>query len=94
MAVLGELTELLRRWEVWRRVDAAPDRIDALEKRIAELEQRLQRAPGEACPKCGKLDFRVDKTFSHSEFGDMGVRVREMKCGACGFTDEKTVYPG
>lgn len=34
MAVLSELTELLRRWDVWKRVEAAPSRIDALEKRV------------------------------------------------------------
>lgn len=44
MTVLAEITELLRRWDVWKRVEEAPARIDALEKRIAELESRLQRA--------------------------------------------------
>jgi hypothetical protein len=59
MAVLSEITDILKRWDVWKRVEEAPARIDALEKRIAELESRLQRAPGEACPACGELDFRV-----------------------------------
>jgi hypothetical protein len=93
MAVLSEITELLKRWDVWRRVEEAPARIDALEKRVAELEARLQRAPGEACPKCGALDYRVDKAAPHQRFGGMGARVHHMKCGACGFTDEKLVVP-
>jgi hypothetical protein len=57
MAVLAEITELLKRWDVWKRVEESPARIDALEKRIAELEKRLQHAPGEACPSCGALNI-------------------------------------
>lgn len=41
MAVISEITELLRRWDVWRRVEAAPDRIDDLERRVAELEVKI-----------------------------------------------------
>jgi predicted nucleic-acid-binding Zn-ribbon protein len=88
MAVLAEITELLRRWDVWKRVEAAPGRIDALERRLAELESRLQRAPGEACPKCGALEFRTEKlTPTKGHFSALGAQDRHMKCGACGHTE-------
>jgi hypothetical protein len=45
MAVLSEITDLLRHWDIWKRVEEAPGRVDALEKRVTELESRLQRAP-------------------------------------------------
>jgi predicted nucleic-acid-binding Zn-ribbon protein len=93
MAVLAEITELLRRWDVWKRVEAAPDRVDALEKRIAELETRLLRAPGEACPKCGALEFRTEKTVPHTQFGDMGAVNRHLKCGACGHSEVRLETP-
>lgn len=95
MAVLAEITELLRRWDVWKRVEAAPDRVDALEKRIGNLEARLARAPGEACPSCGALDFRVknSKVHPHPMIGKVGGRLHEMECGSCGFKDEKTITP-
>ncbi len=94
MAVLGEIVELLKRWDVWRRVEGTPDRLDALEKRVSELEAKLQRAPGAACPRCGALDYRVEKSEPHrGAFASMGVRIYTMKCGACGFTDEKTINP-
>lgn len=93
MAVLGEIVELLKRWDVWKRVEAAPERIDSIEKRVAELEARLQRAPGAACPHCGALEYRVEKSAPHREFAELGGRVHTMKCEACGFTDEKVVVP-
>jgi hypothetical protein len=93
MAVLGELVEILKRWDVWKRVEEGPARIDELEKRVAELEQRLQRAPGETCPKCGALAYRVDRAERHLAFGNMGGRIHHMKCQDCGFADEKVILP-
>lgn len=94
MAVLGEIVEILKRWDVWKRVEAAPGRIDVLEKRVADLEQKLMRTPGQACPKCGALELRVEKSEPHPEFGTMGARIHHLKCGACGFTDDKFIAPG
>ena len=93
MAVLGEIVELLKRWDVWKKVEEAPSRIDALEARVAALESRVQHKPGEACPKCGALAYRVDRTEPHNVFGDMGGRIHHMKCQDCGFTDERLVVP-
>jgi hypothetical protein len=90
MAVIGELVELLKRWDVWKRVEETPDRVDALEKRIAELESKLQRAPGEACPRCGALAYRVLSSTPHPTMGGiLGTMVHNMKCDECGFTDQK-----
>jgi hypothetical protein len=76
------------RWPHLRRINEAPDRIDALEKRVAELENKLQRAPGEACPHCGALEYRVDRTERDpGPLGALGARKRHMKCGACGFAE-------
>jgi hypothetical protein len=91
MAVLGEIVELLKRWDVWRRVEAAPDRIDVLEKRVSELESRLQRAPGEVCPSCRELDFRVESSGPHPILSAAGGRIHYMKCGSCGYTDERSI---
>jgi hypothetical protein len=93
MAVLGEIVELLKRWDIWKRVEAAPDRIDALETRVSELESKLQRAPGEVCPSCRALDFRVVRSGPHPILTDVGGRIHHMKCGSCGYTDARTVTP-
>lgn len=67
-SLTGDILDVLKRWDRWRRIDETPERIDALEKRIAELEVKLQRAPGEACPKCGALEFRTESTLPGSGF--------------------------
>lgn len=92
MAVISELLAGLRQIPAWKRIEDAPARIDALEKRIAELETKLQRAPGEACPACGELEFRVISSQpSPSPFGSLGSRNHTYKCQKCGFTDVRMV---
>ena len=89
MFAIKDLLTLLDQWPKWKRIDAAPDQIVALEKRVAELESRLARAPGEACPKCGELEFRVHSSAPDRVFGKMGVTQRMMKCGKCGYSEQK-----
>jgi hypothetical protein len=93
VAAFDNILSALREWRTWKRIEEAPDRIDSLERRIGELEGRLARAPGEACPKCGALEFRVERTERHPELGEVGCRIHHMKCGECGFADEKLVVP-
>jgi hypothetical protein len=79
------------RWSVWKEVRANADKVPALEARIAALEERLQRAPGEACPKCGALEFRTDKTVpTIGSLGKLGAIDRHLKCGACGHEEVHT----
>jgi C4-type Zn-finger protein len=92
--VTGDIVELLKRWDRWRRIDETPERVDALEKRIAELESKLQRAPGQACPSCGALEFRViSSNPSAPPFGQLGARDHTYKCQSCGFQDVRHVSP-
>jgi predicted nucleic-acid-binding Zn-ribbon protein len=91
---LSDLIALMDRWGVWKDVRANADKVPALEQRVAALEARLQRAPGEACPKCGAFDFRTEKTVpDHGHFGGMGVVNRHLKCGACGYTEVRMETP-
>lgn len=90
--VTGDILAILDKIPIWKRVQAAPDRIDALEKRIAELEGRLSRAPGQACPSCGALEYRVTNSApSKGPFGELGAKDVTRACGACKFTDTDLV---
>lgn len=90
---LSDLVALMDRWGVWKEVRANAERVPNLEKRLAALEGRLERAPGEACPKCGALDFRTERTTPHDKFGHMGVIDRHLKCASCGHTETKMETP-
>ncbi len=91
MVGVGDIIELLKGWPRFKRIEEAPERIDALERRVAELESQLQRAPGEACPKCGALEFRIDRTERDpGPLGQLGTRIQYLKCNSCGFTDQRT----
>lgn len=90
----GDILAILDKVPVWKRVQAAPERIDALEKRLAELEAKLLRAPGQACPSCGALEFRVTSSaVSKGPFGRLGAKDVTRTCGACNFTDTDLVTP-
>ena len=85
---LSDLVAMMDRWGIWKEVRANADKVPALEQRIAALEERLQRAPGEACPKCGALEFLTEKTApSTGPFRALGAIDRHLKCGACGHTE-------
>jgi len=94
MSMLGDLTALLEKIPVWKRLKAMPDEVDTLKKRIADLEARLQ-APGEAaCPKCHKATFELIRTEDDPTFRRLGVQRRVYKCSECGHSEFKQLRPG
>jgi len=94
MALIGEVAELLRRWDVWKRVEAVPDRVDALERRVAELEAKIAARPApETCPICEKGEMKVVGVRPHHVFGDMGVQERSLKCNSCGHSEDRQHDP-
>jgi len=72
---------------MFKRMMDAPARVDDLERKIAALEDRLRRAPGEACPSCGALEYRVAESKPHPQFGVAGALQRTMRCKECGFSE-------
>jgi ribosomal protein L37E len=91
MSVLTDILATLDRWEEWKKIRETPSRIEALQKRIEEIESKLKRAPGEACPRCGALEFRVEKSErARPPFHRTG-RTHYLKCKDCGYGDERTI---
>ncbi|HEY2915191.1 MAG TPA: hypothetical protein VGK21_17635 [Candidatus Angelobacter sp.] len=91
MLALKDIIELLDRWPKWKRIQSTPEQIEALVNRVAALEERLTRCPGEGCPKCGELTYRVESSKPHHMFGNVGAMMRTMKCEKCGFTEPVTI---
>jgi hypothetical protein len=93
MFALKDILEILDRWPSWKKIQATPGQIEALGERIAELEKRLARCPGEGCPSCGELSYRIVSSEPHPTFGNVGLIVRTMKCENCGFSEDKMITP-
>ena len=89
MSLLTDILEALKGWNRWKQIEGAPEKIEALERRVTELESRLQRAPGEACPRCGALDYRTmeSRPVADAAFAKLGAREHVKRCGACAFED-------
>lgn len=88
--MIKDIADLLRRWDVWKRVEAAPDRLDALEKRVAALEAAAAAPPGARCPSCTALAYRVVKSApTTGPFRHLGGNERTYRCSACAFSETK-----
>lgn len=80
--------------ETWEQIVATPKQLASLQARLAELETRLQRCPGEGCPHCGKLTFRIEETKLPMNYTyRFGAREHHWLCGECGYKDVRTYYP-
>jgi predicted RNA-binding Zn-ribbon protein involved in translation (DUF1610 family) len=89
MSTVDSILRLLEGWPAWKRITQAPDRVDALERRVAALEQRLDRVPGEPCPKCGTRAMRATGETSDPTFAVLGVRRVRYVCENCGYELER-----
>lgn len=80
--------------EHWDQIAAAPRQIAALQKRVVDLETRLQRCPGEGCPHCGLLAFRIEKTEEPRNWqARFGAREHHWLCAECGYKDVRMEIP-
>jgi hypothetical protein len=89
MFALKDLLTILEKWPTWKKIQSTPENLESLEKRVTELEKRLARCPGEACPRCGELTFRVTSTYPDPTFGPQ-VNIRTLKCEKCDFQESRT----
>jgi len=90
----SDIIKVLEKIPEWTGLMRLPSRISALERKVAELERQLAERPArDACPSCGK-PLTIGETRPHPTFGVMGMRVRGLRCAACGFTTEKEIKPG
>lgn len=84
----------LDRWDEWRRMRAAPNRIDELEARVRALETAATATPlAEACPICTTGRLKVTAVRPHPTFGRLGVQEHSLACDACQHTEARMHDP-
>jgi hypothetical protein len=93
MGVIDDVRKWLKEIPLWRELEKIPDRMEGLEKRVAALEQKLERAPGEVCPKCGAHSMRLTAQGRRLGGGVLSWRFDQWSCTAdgCGHTEERKV---
>jgi hypothetical protein len=92
MGTLSDITGLLEKIPLWKRLKRLPEDFDQLAQRVAALERALNETPpADACPKCRKRTYELASSRPHPMGGIVGKVERTYKCSACGFTENKLV---
>lgn len=92
----SDILKALDRWEEWKKIQAAPAAIEELTRRVADLEKLIGPAPGDRCPHCGKLAFRIEKSQEPMGMGEIhgiGILDHHWKCQACDYTVVRREMP-
>lgn len=89
MGTIGEVTALLDKIPIWKRLTSMPKEIEELQARVAALEAKLAPATGDACPICGDLAFKRTASRPHPIFGPTGLLQDTFTCGSCGHQENR-----
>jgi hypothetical protein len=89
MGLLDDIMKTLDRWEVWREIQALPEKWLALEKRVADTEEKLgSKWPPDVCKFCGERAARlIWAEPGHSK----GYKREDWRCAKCSATEMRSV---
>lgn len=82
MGTIGEISALLDKIPLWKRLKALPQEIEELRARVDELERRLRGGSGLTCPMCNSAQFvRVSTDDALSQIGYITDHFHCQECG-------------
>src|ERR1700676_1875626 len=97
MSAIGDITKILEKIPLWKRLGELPDQVDALQARVLALEEELRKRPSlEKCPICGSGDLKITKVGPQpASVGRLGVQERTIRCdnANCGHTEKRIHDP-
>jgi hypothetical protein len=96
MSAIGDITKILEKIPLWKRLGELPAQVDAIQARVTALEEELKkRPPLEKCPICSSGDMKVTAVHPHPQLGAVGVQERTLRCdnSACGHTEKRIHDP-
>lgn len=91
MGILEDILKALDRVEVWKELQAVPQRTAELERRISEIEAKYGgKWPPDVCRFCGEREVRL-----HAVMGPMtsGAMHETWVCKACNGNDVRLRKP-
>lgn len=90
MTVVVEVTALLEKLPLWKRLKTLQNEVEDLKAHVAQLEARVAGGgAADICPKCRNSSFEINRTENDPTFGDLGVQRRVYVCAGCGHTEYK-----
>lgn len=90
MGTIGDISDVLAKIPLWKRLSAVPKELEDLRARVAAIEERLAGGTGVLCPMCNAAGFARVATKKDPMFGDMGIMVDSFRCQACGHQEDRT----
>jgi hypothetical protein len=94
MSAIGDITTLLDRIPMWKRLAALPAEVEALRARVAALEEEVRKRPSvEQCPICEGGILKITTVRPDPIMGVLGVQERTIKCDKCGHTEKRQHDP-
>jgi hypothetical protein len=91
MGTLEDIRNWLKEIPLWRELQTIPRRTDELEARVSVLEKKLERVPGDACPKCGVRAMRLQTASRRLGPDEKAFRFDTWVCGECHHLEERRV---
>ncbi|MDP3316591.1 MAG: hypothetical protein Q8M47_11075 [Devosia sp.] len=89
MEAIDDISKLLDRIPIWKRLGEVPAEVDQLKKQVADLEAKLNgKWPADVCRFCGEREVRL---MDHRGPDSHGIITELWTCGACSQVDRRPV---
>lgn len=87
MGTIGEISTLLDKIPLWKRLTSLPKEVEELRTRVAELELLMRGGSGQLCPMCASAQFTRERT--DDSLSAIGYITDHFRCRDCGHQEPR-----